>query len=373
MITLDQDWDPRVLDFMHNGSDDEWFETLEEHEQHPYHDLFDEYGNYRKRVMVQVADVLQHESTENFSDCIDNCIIDANDFNYPIRSNSHEIDTNSPPTPHVATEARDVLPQEPDYGKLRPCFGWISMESIKKTLQHTTQLARTSTGTLLKQTYRAQNPALNIFRRNEAVATDEVFSDTPAIDCGETSCQIFVGVNTDVVDVYPLQSSRQFVNTLEDNVRFRGAPSKLVSDRAQVEISGRALELLRVYAISSWQSEPHLHHQNYAERKIQQLKQMTNTIIDRTGAPPKVWLLCLMYVAYVLNHTWSDNIKNIPLTALLGITVDTSILLRYHFWQQVYFKAIEPGFPSDSKERLGHVVGISEHVGHCRTGSLPVP
>jgi hypothetical protein len=147
-----------------------------------------------------------------------------------------------------------------------------------------------------------------------------------------------------------------FVNTLEDNVRFRGAPSKLVSDRAQVEISGRALELLRVYAISSWQSEPHLHHQNYAERKIQQLKQMTNTIIDRTVAPPEVWLLCLMYVAYVLNHTWSDNIKNIPLTAMLGITVDTSILLRYHFWQRVYIKAIEHVFPSDSKERLGHVI-----------------
>jgi hypothetical protein len=52
MVTLDQDWDTRVLDFMHNGSDDEWFETVEEHEQHPYHDLFDEYGNYRKRVMV---------------------------------------------------------------------------------------------------------------------------------------------------------------------------------------------------------------------------------------------------------------------------------------------------------------------------------
>jgi hypothetical protein len=57
----------------------------------------------------------------------------------------------------------------------------------------------------------------------------------------------------------------------------------------------------------------------------------------------------------------------VPLTALLGITVDTSVLLRYHFWQQVYFKAIEPNFPSDSRERQGYVVGISEHVGHVLT------
>ena len=69
-----------------------------------------------------------------------------------------------------------------------------------------------------------------------------------------------------------------------------------------------------------------------------------------------------MYVAFVLNHTWSNNIKNVPLTALLGVTVVISVLLCYHFWQQVYYKAVEPGFPSDSKERLGRIVGISEHV-----------
>ena len=136
------------------------------------------------------------------------------------------------------------------------------------------------------------------------------------------------------------------------------------------EISGRALEFLRVYGISAWQSEPHQQHQNYAERKIQQLKQMTNVILDRTGAPSSVWLLALMYVAFVLNHTWSNNIKNVPLTALLGVTVDISVLLRYHFWQQVYYKAVEPGFPSDSKERLGRIVGISEHVGHALTWKI---
>ena len=97
---------------------------------------------------------------------------------------------------------------------------------------------------------------------------------------------------------------------------------------------------------------------------------MTNVILDRTGPPSSVWLLALMYVAFVLNHTWSHNIKNVPLTALLGITVDISVLLRYHFWQQVYFIAIEPGFPSDSKERLGHIVGISQHVGHTLTWKI---
>jgi hypothetical protein len=163
-----------------------------------------------------------------------------------------------------------------------------------------------------------------VIRRNEPVATNELFTDTPAIGCGVTTYQIFVGMITDVVDIFPLQMSKQFFDTLEDNVRFRGSPTKLVSDQAQVEISGRALEFLRVYGIPSWQSEPHQHHQNYAEQKIQHIKQMANTIMDRTGAPPKVWLFCLMYLTYVLDHTWNENIKNVPLTALLGVTVDTS-------------------------------------------------
>ena len=121
----------------------------------------------------------------------------------------------------------------------------------------------------------------------------------------------------------------------------------MVSDRAQVEISNRALEFLRVYGIASWQSEPHQQHQNYAERKIQQLKQVTNTVMDRHGAPPYTWLLCLMYVAFLLNHTWSNNIKNVPLTALLGVTVDISVMLRFHFWQPVYFKVIVTSFQQE--------------------------
>ena len=40
--------------------------------------------------------------------------------------------------------------------------------------------------------------------------------------------QIFVGKITLVTDVYPIKSQKQFVNTLEDNIRFRGAMTKLI-------------------------------------------------------------------------------------------------------------------------------------------------
>ena len=70
----------------------------------------------------------------------------------------------------------------------------------------------------MKRHLRSRNPALNIPRRPEPVATDQVKSDTPAVDCGVTDAQLFVGKNSLVSDVYPLASGKQFVNTLEDNI-----------------------------------------------------------------------------------------------------------------------------------------------------------
>ena len=42
-------WDPTVLDFDLEESDEQWFDALEHQEQHPYHILFDKFGNYRRK------------------------------------------------------------------------------------------------------------------------------------------------------------------------------------------------------------------------------------------------------------------------------------------------------------------------------------
>jgi hypothetical protein len=76
--------------------------------------------------------------------------------------------------------------------------------------------------------------------RDKPVATDTIYSDTPAINCGITSAQLFVGTKTHTADVYPIKSDKQFVNTLLDNI----APTKLISDRAQVEISEHVKQVL---------------------------------------------------------------------------------------------------------------------------------
>ena len=84
----------------------------------------------------------------------------------------------------------------------------------------------------LKKKLKSRNPALNIPRRHEAVATGTVFSDTPTVDSGVKQAQVFIGRYTLVADAYPIKSGKQFVNTPEDNIRRLGAMDKLLSDSA---------------------------------------------------------------------------------------------------------------------------------------------
>jgi hypothetical protein len=126
---------------------------------------------------------------------------------------------------------------------------------------------------------------LNVFRCQEDVACDIVYSDVPAIYDGSTAAVIFVGVNAQVTDVYGIKTDKQFVNMLEDNIIQRGAPFKFISDRGQSIVSNKVAEILRTFRIDNWQSEPHQQHQNPAERRYQTIRNYTNRILDRSGAP----------------------------------------------------------------------------------------
>ena len=368
ILTSELEWDPSVLDHEFHA-DDQWGDV-------PGIDTpFDDVGDYQHRVIVQHLSYFQRHTGDHLDDIIDQCVFDAqtsSDMVEPQFYDAHETEVDDINDDTDPVESTPFIPKittrrDPDYHKLRPYFGWLSTEVIKLTFQHTTQYARLPTGTMLKKAFKSPNPALNVYRRTENVACDIVYSDVPAIFDGSTAAVIFVGVTTQVTDVYGIKRDSQFVNTLEDNIIQRGAPNKLISDRAQVLISHKVEDILRTLCINNWQSEPHQQHQNPAERRYQTVKNCTNRLLDRTGAPPTVWLLCLQYICFLLNHNYNMTIKAVPLTLLNGTTVDISALLRFYFWQPVYYKQSESSFPSDSKEALGNIVGISEHCGHALT------
>jgi hypothetical protein len=215
--------------------------------------MYDEYGEFRGRVLinqrewqVHYFDALDtkpssdndefHDALEQFADDPDSII---NLVIYRANRACYICD-------HETMEAapKFIMTLEPDYGQLCPCLGWLPIDAIKKTFEHTTQLACMPMSTILKKRYKSPNPAVNVHPRDEPVATDTIYSDTPAIDCGITSAQLFVGTKTHTADVYPIKSNKQFVNTLLDNITQCSAPTKLISDRTQVEISERVKQVL---------------------------------------------------------------------------------------------------------------------------------
>ena len=150
-----------------------------------------------------------------------------------------------------------------------------------------------------------------------------------------------------------MHSSKQFVNTLEDSIRFRGAMSKLISEYAQVEISNKVKDSLSMYHSSSWHSEPYHQNQNPSQWHYYTIKTWTNTVLNRSGAPANCWLLCMSYVCYLLSHISCESLKGqIPLVKLYGVTPDISILMMYTFFQSVYYASHNQSFPSTSEENM---------------------
>ena len=223
----------------------------------------------------------------------------------------------------------------------------------------------------MKKHLKSRSPALNIPRRHEAVATETVFSVTPAVDSGVKQAQVFVGRDTLVADAYPMISGKQFVNTLEDNIRRRGAMDKLLSDSAKPEVSNKVTDILRAYHISNWHSEPYHPNQNPAEWRYRTIKSWTNTVMNRSGAPANCWLLCLIYVCYLLNHIACTALDGkLSLLALTCITPDISIILLFTFYQPVFYATYDQNFPSESEERAGYWVRFGEYCGDSMTHKI---
>ena len=143
---------------------------------------------------------------------------------------------------------------------------------------------------------------MNVSRRNEPVSTDQIYSDTPSFDGGYTVSQFYTGYNTKVCDIFGLKTEKDFITSLHDMIRKRGAMNKLISDRSQVEISNKVKDVLRHFCIKDWQSEPHFQYQNAAERMYQDVKRNTNTVLNMTGAPGEAWFSCINYVCFIINR-----------------------------------------------------------------------
>ena len=267
-FTSPDEWDPSVLD--HDPPHLDGLDPSQVPAQ-PFGDpMFDAYGDFNEGIIANL-----------------NILLDAP----PEDCGSYTS------TSYVSTaKLHQGSPHEPDWNGLCPFFAWTSPSSINDTVNVTTRHGTAPhIQDYIKKHFMSRNPVFNISRSSEAVATDTIFSDTPAVDDGSTMAQFFCGHDTLVCDAYGIKSTKQFINTLSDNIRKRGAMDTLISDGDKYEIYKRVTDLLCSLFIKDYQSEPYHQHQNKAENRFVLAKRYTN-------CHEHLWLPCLLLVTLFAVH-----------------------------------------------------------------------
>ena len=299
------------------------------------------------------------------------------DFNQPIIANLNTL-LDAPPGDYgpyteissgFTANLHQSSPQEPDWNTQRPFLAWTSPSSIKDTFNVTTRHGTVpNTQDYIKKHFKSRNPVFSIPRCSEAVATDTIFSDTPAVDDGPTMAQFFCGHDTLICDAYGIKSTKQFINTLSDNIRKWGAMDTLISDGGKYDISKGVTDLLHSLFIQDYQSESYHQDQNKTENCFGPATRYPNTAMNTSGCLACCWLLCLPYICVVLHHLASPTLQGIcPYQALQGTTPDISFMLHSSCYEPVYYRIefSEPDFhlPSSSNGKKGYWVGFADNPG----------
>ena len=143
----------------------------------------------------------------------------------------------------------------------------------------------------LRRHIKSRFPQANRPRLKEKVATDTVFANCRDIN-GAICAQVFYGITSHVINVYGMPSENGAPDADDDFLRHEGCPTILRRDNSRVQSGFRFQQLNRLYLIGDEYTEPYHPQQNMAElRAVKWLKQHTQLLLDRTGAPPMLWLL----------------------------------------------------------------------------------
>jgi hypothetical protein len=113
-LTDEANWDPSVLDHQYN-SVEEWLDPTHIVDTDPAANQFDDVSKYWRRVVIQKSKNTYNQSYNMDSD--------------PAVTTSDATEQHMPPI----VAPKDITNKEPNYEDLRPHFGWLSTDTIKRT------------------------------------------------------------------------------------------------------------------------------------------------------------------------------------------------------------------------------------------------
>jgi hypothetical protein len=214
ILSSDVPWNVGILDCTLSDKQD-WYDNTTNWSKGLLDSLFDLEGNYKTLsdpIDVNIHDLLDL-NTRFIPDVDESDVSDNEDDDTSYIVHAHEV--------QVQGGAIKSVKRQHNYKALRPFFLNAPLETVKHTMDSTTQFGHNVlAGPNIYKTFRSPFPAMNVLRRNKAVATDTIHSDVPAIDsCGIIHAQIFVGRESLIIDIYGMKNENQFVNSLLEVIR----------------------------------------------------------------------------------------------------------------------------------------------------------
>ena len=114
-----------------------------------------------------------------------------------------------------------TTPEEPNWEHIKKCLGFKPLDICQKTLDATTQYARTNARLPLRDHYISRFSALNVKQLLEVYCTDTFFSSEKALG-GYTCAQIYVGKKSYLTAVFGMQQESSMPETLIDFYKKMG-------------------------------------------------------------------------------------------------------------------------------------------------------
>ena len=172
--------------------------------------------------------------------------------------------------------------------------------------------------------------------------------------------QLFVGTTSHLTDTVPMPAKSAFPEALKEFIQKWRAPAKVMSDNAWEQTSSQVLDILHHCNIIKHNSEAGHQNQNPGERRMQDVKRTSQTLMDRTETPAALWLLTVLFVVGSFNHVANAQIDNMaPITKAKNQPVDVSKCLHFRWLEPVYFRQCDgESFPSSNNERAGGCTGF---------------
>ena len=255
----------------------------------------------------------------------------------------------------------------PDVAKWRANLGFPTFSTTKDTLENSTQMITTlqaETREYMRDSTAARAFSLRPYRIDDTLYSDTFFSGITSIR-GYKCFQMFAYKKSELDVVKLMKREREAVEKYEDTIIEHGAPTKTVTDNAQVLTGVKWRTVNRKYCIKTGYTVPYQQQQNYAEKKGGNFKFAVCKLMHLTPhAPKEYWCFAASFLDKVRRVLSKPSLNGKSSTEkVYGSTVDIS-KFRFPWFSPVWY--YDPtgtaDFPND-RMKPGFFLDVADNTG----------